>query len=192
MPSTVTHDAVQTYSHYIVLEDDESPAQVGSNSCTTSYCIETTLLQGQYLVHVGSISVGQPNATTAASYPQATAPLDHPITTLPEVPIQSPIVPQSRKRTFECPTCRKTFDRKSRLEGCQNRHLGVKPYECLSHCGLSGWYVADFLWLSVVAVIADKIMSVPRATNQLSYSAGISQATFIVLDGKCHRASNAP
>lgn len=43
-----------------------------------------------------------------------------------------------RKSRFHCEICHKEFDRASRLDGCRNKHLGIKPYQCKGDCSSSG------------------------------------------------------
>jgi hypothetical protein len=40
---------------------------------------------------------------------------------------------------FRCSTCGRAFARMSRLENCQNKHKGLKPYMCSGTCGRVKW-----------------------------------------------------
>lgn len=70
-----------------------------------------------------SIEAGPSNASSQASH-QARGRTEH----------QTP-----SRRTFECQTCHKKYDRIARVKACRNSHLGVKPYSCAGECGVQDW-----------------------------------------------------
>lgn len=56
-------------------------------------------------------------------------------------PITQPLTP-ALVHKFQCNICNKSCDRASRVDSCRNRHLGLKPHQCMGSCGTPGWYVA--------------------------------------------------
>lgn len=54
---------------------------------------------------------------------------------------QEATTPGSEKK-FKCTVCGKTFARKQRLEACQNKHQGERPYICGGLCGVKPWYLS--------------------------------------------------
>ena len=114
---------------------DVSPTQAG----LTSQCIDPALLQGQGYAHAGSTETFQFKYLSIGV--QAVSPLAQPATAPPGATTQPTVLPQGPTRKYRCQTCTRTFDRQARLEACQNRHLGLKPYQCLGQCGHHGWYV---------------------------------------------------
>jgi hypothetical protein len=55
--------------------------------------------------------------------------------------LQPKVRPAPTVHKYQCTTCLKRFDRKSRLENCHNRHSGIKPHRCFGVCGTVQWYV---------------------------------------------------
>lgn len=46
----------------------------------------------------------------------------------------------SLPRMFQCPICRRLFDRKKRAEACRDEHKGFSRYPCSGKCGKANWY----------------------------------------------------
>ena len=120
-------------------------SETNSNRGLTSQYIDPALLQGQRRAHIESKMAFQTSCATTERQHASFFPLSQTVTASPRVPAQPLILPQGPTRKFKCLTCPRIFDRQARVEVCQNRHLGLKPYKCLGLWGRSGWFVASFL-----------------------------------------------
>jgi hypothetical protein len=76
-------------------------------------------------------SLVPPNLTIAAPNPSVSSTTPLPLQVQPAPPVKK----------YQCTTCRRGFDRESRLENCHNRHSGIKPHRCFGVCGTVQWYV---------------------------------------------------
>ncbi|PVG04028.1 hypothetical protein CPB86DRAFT_809931 [Serendipita vermifera] len=96
--------------------------------------------------------------------------------------------------SHQCSICFKEYPRVAGAEGCENRHLQIKPYVCTRRCGNKNWYVAKYLTI-IYYWVTDRDETVlehlQRPRNGTDTTARQSQRRSAVNRGKsstCHVA----
>lgn len=117
--------------------NDFNPSVAPGAHLPTTASMNAGAVMDTYVFNLENISPSVPNPVALL----ATAPIAFgPSNTFSSV-AQATRQSGQQSRRFQCETCLKMFDRRSRLDNCRNRHSGLKPYECLGICGLLRWYV---------------------------------------------------